>query len=87
VEPAHPERYIEAVRRGEEPEAGRRCSTPHPGPGAAAAAASTDAGAWTSALPVGGDPSLEGLVERRGDRWVLTVPGRLLANEVALRLS
>ena len=30
--------------------------------------------------------SLEGLVEPRGDRWVLTRPGRLLANEVAVRL-
>jgi oxygen-independent coproporphyrinogen-3 oxidase len=33
------------------------------------------------------DPDLDGLVERRGDRWVLTRPGRLLANEVALRLT
>lgn len=32
------------------------------------------------------DPALEGLVEQRGDRLVLTVSGRLLANEVALRL-
>lgn len=32
------------------------------------------------------DPVLDGLVERRGDRLVLTVEGRLLANEVALRL-
>ncbi len=29
---------------------------------------------------------LPGLVERRADRWVLTRTGRLLANEVALRL-
>jgi putative oxygen-independent coproporphyrinogen III oxidase len=29
---------------------------------------------------------LTGLVEPRGDRWVLTRPGRLLANEVAIRL-
>lgn len=29
---------------------------------------------------------LDGLVERRGDRWVLTRSGRLLANEVAVRL-
>ncbi len=33
------------------------------------------------------DPlEVPGLVEPDGDRWVLTVPGRLLANEVALRL-
>ena len=30
--------------------------------------------------------SLDGLVEPRGDRWVLTRHGRLLANEVAVRL-
>jgi oxygen-independent coproporphyrinogen-3 oxidase len=29
---------------------------------------------------------LAGLVERRGDRWVLTRPGRLMANEISLRL-
>jgi oxygen-independent coproporphyrinogen-3 oxidase len=32
------------------------------------------------------DPDLDGLLERHGDRLVLTVRGRLLANEVALRL-
>jgi coproporphyrinogen III oxidase-like Fe-S oxidoreductase len=30
---------------------------------------------------------LEGLVERHGNRWTLTRAGRLLANEVALRLT
>jgi hypothetical protein len=30
---------------------------------------------------------IDGLVERVGDRFVLTVAGRLLANEVALRLE
>jgi hypothetical protein len=29
---------------------------------------------------------LPGLVERRDDRWVLTRAGRLLTNEVAVRL-
>lgn len=41
-------------------------------------------------VPVGtlaDDPVLEGLVERCGDRAVLTTRGRLLANEVALRLQ
>ncbi len=33
------------------------------------------------------DPLLDGLVDRRGDRFVLTRQGRLLANEVALRLT
>jgi oxygen-independent coproporphyrinogen-3 oxidase len=41
-------------------------------------------------VPVGAldedDPDLVGLVARRDDRVVLTIPGKLLANEVALRL-
>ena len=41
-----------------------------------------------TACPTGALPEeLEDLVERKGDRVVLTVRGRLLANEVALRLS
>jgi hypothetical protein len=32
------------------------------------------------------DPDLAGLVARHGDRAVLTVRGRLLANEVTVRL-
>jgi hypothetical protein len=32
-------------------------------------------------------PELAGLVRRHGGRAVLTLPGRLLANEVAMRLS
>jgi putative oxygen-independent coproporphyrinogen III oxidase len=36
---------------------------------------------------VGDDPALDGLLERRADRAVLTVRGRLLANEVILRIS
>ena len=31
--------------------------------------------------------ALPGLVERRDDRWVLTRAGRLMANEVSLRLG
>ena len=30
--------------------------------------------------------ALPGLVERRGDHWILTRPGRLLANDIATRL-
>jgi oxygen-independent coproporphyrinogen-3 oxidase len=41
-------------------------------------------------VPVGAldeaDPDLAGLVERRGERVVLTISGKLLANEVAMRL-
>jgi putative oxygen-independent coproporphyrinogen III oxidase len=48
----------------------------------------TRAGVPASALPGWGrDPALERLVEPRGDRLVLTLEGRLLANEVALRLA
>jgi hypothetical protein len=32
------------------------------------------------------DPALEGLIEKHGSRAVLTLRGRLLANEVAIRL-
>ena len=45
----------------------------------------------TEGVPVGAlpddDPALDGLVETVGQRQHLTVAGRLLANEVALRLS
>lgn len=43
----------------------------------------TEAGVPVDALD---GEELEGLVELRSDRWVLTTNGRLLANEVALRL-
>ena len=39
---------------------------------------------WAAALPIA---ELGDLVEPAGDRVVLTVRGRLLANEVALRLA
>jgi putative oxygen-independent coproporphyrinogen III oxidase len=41
-------------------------------------------GVPVDALDVAG---LDGLVSRRGDRWVLTRNGRLLANEISLRLK
>ena len=44
----------------------------------------TSGGVPASVVP--DDPDLDGLVERRGDRAVLTVRGRLLANEVTVRL-
>lgn len=79
-----PERYVEAITAGRSPlaaserldEAERRIE-------ALQLALRTRDGVPTGALP----EELEDLVERKGDRVVLTVRGRLLANEVALRLS
>jgi oxygen-independent coproporphyrinogen-3 oxidase len=80
-----PERYLDMVERGEQPLGGeevldddtraleREQLALRMRDGASAAALSTD--------------GLDGLVERRGDRVVLTRDGRLLANEVALRLT
>lgn len=81
-----PERYIAAVEAGATTEAGgedldedtRRLE------GLQLALRTRD-GVPAESLPVG---DLDGLVELRGDgRAVLSVAGRLLANEVALRLS
>ena len=79
-----PERYVEAVEAGRSPVAaderldddGRRME-------ALQLAVRTRAGVPVDSLPV---EDLEGLVAVDGDRAVLTVDGRLLANEVALRL-
>jgi oxygen-independent coproporphyrinogen-3 oxidase len=80
-----PERYLVAVESGAPVEAGgeeldddgRRLE-------ALQLSLRTRAGVPVSALA--DDPALDGLVHRVGDRAVLTVTGRLLANEVALRL-
>ncbi len=45
----------------------------------------TRSGVDSDALP--DDPDLAGLVERAGGRTILTVRGRLLANQVTARLS
>jgi putative oxygen-independent coproporphyrinogen III oxidase len=79
-----PDRYIGLVADGASPEggsehlddAGRRTE-------ALQLALRTRDGVPADTLPL---DELEGLVEQRGDRAVLTVDGRLLANEVALRL-
>jgi oxygen-independent coproporphyrinogen-3 oxidase len=79
-----PERYLDMVERGEPPlggdeildEATRAFEREE-------LALRTRDGASADALPTEG---LDGLVERRGTRVVLTRNGRLLANEVALRL-
>ena len=81
-----PERYLAAVADGQSPESGaeeldaatRRFE-------AVELLLRTRDGVPTSALDLD-DPDLAGLAVRVGDRVVLTVAGRLLANEVALRL-
>ena len=79
-----PERYIDAVAAGRSPEAaGERLDPDDRRIEALQLAVRTRAGVPAAALPVA---ELDDLVEVEGDRAVLTVRGRLLANEVALRL-
>jgi len=80
-----PERYISAVTAGRSATAGEEVLSDEQWAfEGAALALRTSAGVPSSALP--DDPDLDGLVERRGGRAVLTVRGRLLANEVTVRL-
>ena len=85
-----PERYLAAVGAGRDPTAGAEVLDPgRRADEALMLALRTRSGVPADALPAE-DPALEGLVERcpdRPDRAVLTVRGRLLANEVALRLG
>jgi oxygen-independent coproporphyrinogen-3 oxidase len=79
-----PERYLELVERGASVEAGHEVLTPHERAiEGLQLALRTTAGVPVDALDTEG---IEELVECRGDRLVLTLRGRLLANEVALRL-
>ncbi len=79
-----PERYIDAVTAGRSPEAaGERLDPDDRRIEALQLAVRTRSGVPAAALPV---DDLDDLVEVQGDRAVLTVRGRLLANEVALRL-
>jgi oxygen-independent coproporphyrinogen-3 oxidase len=79
-----PERYIEAVEAGRPPEAaGERLAAEERRLEALQLAIRTADGVPIEALPVDG---LDGLVDVDDGRAVLTVRGRLLANEVALRL-
>jgi putative oxygen-independent coproporphyrinogen III oxidase len=81
----NPERYVAAVAAGVDATAGdetlddERWAFER-----LALALRTSRGVPATAVP--DDPDLDGLVERRGDRAVLTVRGRLLANEVTVRL-
>jgi putative oxygen-independent coproporphyrinogen III oxidase len=80
-----PERYIEAVRAGRPATAADEVlSDEQMAFEGLALALRTSVGVPASVVP--DDPDLEGLLERRGDRAVLTVRGRLLANEVTVRL-
>jgi oxygen-independent coproporphyrinogen-3 oxidase len=80
-----PERYIEAVRAGRPTTAADEVLTDEQYAfEGLALALRTSVGVPASVVP--DDPDLDGLVERRGERAVLTVRGRLLANEVTVRL-
>ncbi len=80
-----PERYLDLVERGEQPIGGEEVldESTRALEGLQLRLRTRD-GVPARALPV---DDLVGLVERRGDAAVLTRDGRLLANEVALRLS
>jgi oxygen-independent coproporphyrinogen-3 oxidase len=80
-----PERYIDAIATGRTPEGGREVlSADQRRFEALALALRTPRGVpWAT---LAHDEGLDGLVEQRGGDAVLTVRGRLLANEVTTRL-
>jgi putative oxygen-independent coproporphyrinogen III oxidase len=79
-----PERYIAAIAEGRSPEAaGERLDAGTRRLEALQLAVRTRSGVPAAALPI---DELDDLIALDGDRAVLTVRGRLLANEVALRL-
>lgn len=80
-----PDRYVAAVRAGRSPTAGEEVLDPaRRAFEALALALRTSDGVPAEAVP--DDPALQGLVEERDGRAVLTVAGRLLANAVTSRL-
>lgn len=80
-----PERYLDLVERGEQPLGGEEIlDVDTRALERLQLELRTRVGVSAETLPV---EDLRGLVERRGDRVVLTRHGRLLANEVALRLK
>jgi len=80
-----PERYVLAMGEGRSPVAGEEVlSAEQRAFEALALSLRTVDGVPESAVP--DDPALDGLVERRDGRAVLTMRGRLLANEVTTRL-
>ena len=81
-----PERYLDAIGSNRSPEGGREVLTGEQRDFEALSLAlrTSDGIAWDSVA----DPDdLAGLIARRGDRAVLTVRGRLLANEVIARIT
>ena len=81
-----PERYIDAVAAGTSVESGsEQLDAPTRAFEALELLLRTRDGVPLDALDLE-DPALDGLVATQGGRLVLTVAGRLLANEVALRL-
>jgi putative oxygen-independent coproporphyrinogen III oxidase len=81
-----PDRYIAAVANGVSPEAGRELLTDEQRAfEALSLRLRTPVGIPQEALT--GVEELDGLVDRRDGRAVLTVRGRLLANEVTTRIS
>jgi oxygen-independent coproporphyrinogen-3 oxidase len=79
-----PERYVDAIERGEPAEAGREdLDADTRRLEALQLSLRTAHGVPATALP---SDDLDGLVATAGARAVLTVRGRLLANEVAMRL-
>ncbi|MCU0311146.1 MAG: radical SAM family heme chaperone HemW [Acidimicrobiales bacterium] len=82
-----PDRYIDAVEAGAPTEAAAEELEPRRRRvEALQLALRTTAGVPVDALAVEDRELLDGLVEESGGRLRLTVPGRLLANEVAVRL-
>ena len=83
-----PERYLAAIENSRSPEAGSEELDPDAQRvEGLQLAIRTKGGVPVAEVPHGFVEELEGLVETAGDRVVLTPHGRLLANEVAIRLS
>jgi oxygen-independent coproporphyrinogen-3 oxidase len=82
-----PERYLTLVEAGRSAEAaGEQLGAEERRIEGLQLSIRTRAGVPAAALSDDDLSELDGLVERRGDRLVLTGPGRLMANEVSVRL-